>query len=42
MIETLADLDRESDYDRDFEGFHFKLSGDENHTDVTDLSLMIH
>ena len=39
MIKTLADSDRESaDYDHGFEGFHFKLSGDKNHTDVTNHS----
>ena len=31
VIGTLADSDSESD--RDFEGFHFELSSDENHTD---------
>ena len=40
VIETLADSNRESDYDCDFEGFNFELSGDENHTDV--LTSLIH
>lgn len=41
VIETLADSNSESGYDRDFEGFNFKLSGDENHTDVL-TNLTIH